>query len=311
MIFKPVLNNKKVITGYLFAITSSFFASLFFIPYKKALETISADQFVFALYLVSLIINITPLVLRTGLKIKRPVFNKPTIIVAFSFAILSVVGNFVNGLSLREIDPAITVVIQRTQVIMVIFMGWFFLREKIKASTITGALLAISGIVIISLSGEAIRMGHLSGVCYALVGAICFSSVQIIVKYFIDQINPISVNVIRLLFGVIILAMFPGNIQGLFEIEADVWKLIVLAAFGGTTISRICSMYALKHIPVSKATVLSMLTPIFTLIISWIIWIDFPSKMEIIGGTVILIGIAFPLVPVGFLRVYKKMPYIK
>ncbi|PCI28241.1 MAG: hypothetical protein COB67_06915 [SAR324 cluster bacterium] len=103
--------------GYILATLGAVAAALFFIPYKKGLETMNPQVYLLAVYLVGFLLNF----LGSGVRKKTKRLNMPTLLGASGFAVLSVIGNIAIGNSLEGLDPSVTVVIIRTQVVFVIF----------------------------------------------------------------------------------------------------------------------------------------------------------------------------------------------
>ena len=55
-------------------------------------------------------------------------------------------------------------------------------------------------------------------------------------------------------------------------------------------------MYSMKYVPVSEFILFTMVTPVVTLILSWLLWGEVLSATELIGGSTILIGVALPII---------------
>jgi hypothetical protein len=54
-------------------------------------------------------------------------------------------------------------------------------------------------------------------------------------------------------------------------------------------------MYALKDIPSTQTTLLGLVTPVVTLLPAFVVFGTVPSARELLGGTIMLGGIALPL----------------
>lgn len=277
--------------GILFAITGALSASFFFVPYKIALETTEPLVFILAVYLVGFVIS----VLGSLVKREPGAFNRKTLWGAVIFALLSVVGNYAIGKSMLGIDPAITVVLTRVQVIMVMFMGWFFLKETLTPLLVPGAIIALIGFFWMNYSVETRMDGELSFYFWALGAALCFGVSQVIMKVIIHDISPMVVNHLRLLLGAGCMSLVPGVLQGLMSLELKIWVFAAVSALFGPTISRLSYMYSIRYIPVSQATLFILLTPVFTIVVSFLVLDIFPSTQQLIGGAIILLGISLPV----------------
>jgi drug/metabolite transporter (DMT)-like permease len=68
-----------------------------------------------------------------------------------------------------------------------------------------------------------------------------------------------------------------------------------LCALTGPFLSRAALMYALKHMPANRVTLLSLITPAITLIPSFIVFHTLPTLRECFGSLVMVIGVALPV----------------
>lgn len=277
--------------GFLFATLGSLSAALFFVPYKKALETTDPQTYLFAVYIFGFLFSLVGSVAKKNtIKI-----NKTTFWGALIFAVLSVVGNYAIGRSMEGVDPSVTVLITRTQVIMVLFMGWLFLREEMVKFLIPGALTAFSGFFLMSYNDNFMLGGELTFYLWAVLAAFCFGVSQVILKSIIHQVEPITLNFLRLLMGCAFIALIPGVITEIVKIDAYIWGYAAASAFFGPLISRVAYMYSVRYIPVSQSTLFIMMSPVFTAILSWGFLGLFPTVQQMVGGAVVMLGIVMPV----------------
>ncbi len=277
--------------GFLFATLGSLSAALFFVPYKKALETTDPQTYLLAVYIIGFLFSLVG----SAAKKNTIKINKMTLWGAFLFAVLSVVGNYAIGRSMEGIDPSVTVLITRTQVIMVLFMGWLFLREEMVKFLIPGALTAFSGFFLMSYNENFTLGGELGFYLWAVMAALCFGVSQVVLKSIIHQIEPVTLNFLRLLMGCAFIAFIPGVMTEIVKISAEIWGYAVASAFFGPLISRLSYMYSVRYIPVSQSTLFIMLSPVFTAIMSWVFLGLFPTVQQMVGGGVVMLGILMPV----------------
>ncbi len=278
--------------GYFFSIFSALTAAIYFIPYKAGIALMSPQTFTFGLFIVSIVLNGIPfLIRRRGLTL-----NRATIIAAIVFGVLSYTGNLFNGLSLSFVSPPITSVILRTQVFMIMIMGSFFLKEELTGPTIIGAIIAVIGVATMSLGGDDIEILKIQGIIFATLAALSFAAVQIVNKYYIKEIHPLSLNLLRIIIALVISGGVSGVSDEITQVSPMGWFYCFIAAAFGTTISRLASIKALSYIPVSKATIFSTLTPVFTTFLTLVLLGSAPTDSELIGGVIVITGLLVPLV---------------
>jgi len=287
---EAVLGKQKAL-GYTLAVLGALAAALYFIPYKKGVETISPDVFTLGLFLVSLIFQGIPF----SVKRKMINFSKPLVISSLIIAILSVVGNYACGKALENLNPPVTVVIIRTQVLFVMFMGWMLYGEKVNRFLWIGGVFSLFGIVLSGYSEQGWKIYRWIGVLWALGSMAGFAMMHVFIKSQVKRLDPASLNMIRIFFSALMLILIPGRAGSLFSLSLFEWGLITASAVFGPIFSRLLNMEALKYIPVSRFILFSLLTPVFASLLSWLLLGDVPSIYETIGGVVVIIGIGIPL----------------
>ena len=68
-----------------------------------------------------------------------------------------------------------------------------------------------------------------------------------------------------------------------------------LAAFFGPFLGRLCLMNAARYLEARVTTLATLAAPPLTLVLGYALLSDLPSAREILGGTIMLAGIAVPL----------------
>ena len=280
--------------GYLLLILSAFTACFYFIAFKYALNTISVTSFITALFLVGFIYSFfTSIFVKNNFKL-----TKNNIVVGLQFAIFAILGNYANGKSLEYLSPAITSLFLRTQFVFLFLGGYFLLKEKIGIKLIIGTCISIVGAYVISSSKNLnhLDVEKLIGILWAILAAISFASIVLTQKIYSLKIHPPTVNSIRFFVASIIMLCINNNFDNILNINNKIWIIIIIASLSGPIISRLLIMYSLKYIPVSITPVFSMLTPIFAVIFTYILFSNTPSIIEAIGGVIIILGLLIPLI---------------
>ena len=213
------------------------------------------------------------------------------------FGASSVFGNFAIGKSLEQVNAGLTVLVFRSDLMLVALLGAILLKERLNIHFVMGFILCISGFIILNIA----QVGGMEGVfrftplTWAFLGALNFALVQIALKKIIHQINPVLLNMIRLLSGLVLMGLLPPFSLIMRDLATNYIYLAAASAFFGPFASRNLQMYALKHIPVSEHILFTMITPVITLILSWFLWDDIPKTLSLVGGMIIFVGISWPL----------------
>jgi len=277
--------------GFLFATLGSLSAALFFVPFKKALETTDPQTYLLAVYIIGFIFSF----MGSAAKKNAIKINRTTLWGALVFALLSVIGNYAIGRSMEGVDPAVTVLVTRTQVIMVLFLGWFFLKEEMVKYLVPGALIAFSGFALMNYN-EGLKLGgDFIFYLWGITAALCFGISQVVLKSIIHRVEPVTLNFLRLIIGCVFISFLPGVIPGILNLGVDIWLYATASAFFGPLISRLSYMYSVRYIPVSQSTLFIMLSPVFTALLSWVFLGLFPTLQQILGGLIVMLGIFMPV----------------
>lgn len=283
--------NKPEILGSSLAVLASLTAAMFFIPYKMAVKTTTPDVFTMGVYMVSFLLNVIPV----AFQIKKIRFDKTLLIGSLLFALLTVAGNCGAGKAMEYISSPLTVVVLRTQVLFVMFAGLIIFKEKISRWLWFGCVFSLGGIVITSYSDGGWQIVKWSGIMWALFAMVSFGLINVLIKSIVNKTHPMTLNFLRMFFTVLFIGAIPGRIDSVLSLSGAQWWLISLSAFFGPVVSRNLAIYSLKYIPISRFIVFTMLTPVFTLVLSWIIIGNLPSVYETTGGIIIISGILLPL----------------
>ncbi len=118
---------------------------------------------------------------------------------------------------------------------------------------------------------------------------------NITTRKFIRHIDPVSINALRLWLAIAMWFAWYGTPDVLFEISAPQAFYASLAAFFGPFLGRLCSMNSARYIEARYTTLAMLAAPPLTLLFAYVILSDLPNTREILGGAIMLVGIAFPI----------------
>lgn len=218
-----------------------------------------------------------------------------TCALAVAFAGLTLVGNACSAESIARISGALLAVIQRCEVLLVALMGALFLREKVGSAFWLGT--GVAGFGLWLLKGGAAAGGSLDplGVLFGLGTAACFGGMVLLARAFIRRVYLLPFNALRLWLSVLLWGLVEG---GLPPAEQLPWDLVLfgsLAGLIGPFMSRLGLLQSGRYIP-AQLTALSALTcPVFALLLAYLFLGELPTGREVLGGSVMLLGVAIPL----------------
>jgi drug/metabolite transporter (DMT)-like permease len=106
----------------------------------------------------------------------------------------------------------------------------------------------------------------------------------------------VTVNVIRLILAVAVLAAYLVPQGVIAEIPPRGYAMAAAAAFCGPFVSRLCLMFAARHISASRTKLITLTTPVFAFALSIAVLGVIPGLREIAGAALILAGVVLPIV---------------
>jgi drug/metabolite transporter (DMT)-like permease len=278
--------------GALLSFGSALGAAIFFIPFKAAGALVAHDIVVLATLLVAALLNTL-----TSLRNLKPaaVFDRLSMVTATIFGVLTAIGNFGTSQALPYLGAGVTSVLQQTQILLVAAASWVFLNERISARFAVGTAVVLGGLVVMRVPSGADSAINLAGVSWALTAAVCFGSMHVITRRVIQRIQPVPVNAMRLWVSVALLLLLPGNAAELAAMDPYPWLLCALAGFAGPFLSRICVMYALRHISASHSVLITLVGPVLAFVFDYLFLGRAPTALELGGGAVVLAGLSIPI----------------
>lgn len=220
--------------------------------------------------------------------------------VALLLAVFTLFGNLASAEAIESLTPALLNVLLRAEVILVALLGWLVLGERVDFRFWIGASLAVMGLVVIQgpLGSQGLRGILGSGTGAALGGAVCFSSMAVVTRHFIHRIHPVTVNALRLWFAVALwFVMNPPPV--LAEVPGEQILFAGLAALAGPFFGRLCIMQSARYLEARVSVLTSLATPVLTLLLAWAVLGDWPKHFELVGGAIMIGGIAVPLIRFG------------
>ena len=194
----------------------------------------------------------------------------------FFYALVELESGF--GQILLSIVPLVTLLLAVTQRL-----------ERLRRSSVVGALLAVTGVAVMSgltLEGPVPILSILA----AFGSALCFAQAAITVKRF-PPVNPIVVNAVGMTVGAIFLALLTliaGNDVRLPQ-QASTWWAVVYMAVIGSGVVFTLYVVVLRYWDASRANYGFVIVPIVTVLISaWLL--DEQLTFGLLGGGALVLA---------------------
>ena len=277
----------------MFTIMAAFWGAAYLIPYKAAADQVPVEYLVLPTLFFAAVLNTLVILFYKPRFLFR--INQFSFGVAILLGIFSALGNEAMAHALAWIEPGVASVLLRTQVIYVTVGGWWLLREKMTYRFWIGAAIAFGGVLLLQQNSPDIVSGSIKGILWALLAALSFASMQVLVRKTVHRIDPLMVNGLRLWLAALVVACIPGRVNLLPQTDYKIWLLTGSAALFGPVIGRIFLMLALRTIPAALSTLVLFVSPVFAFLLGGSILGYWPGTGECLGCVVILIGISLPV----------------
>lgn len=279
--------------GLAFAFAAPFWAALFLIPYKAAVERADRGSVLATMLLCAGVFNLVVAIILEGRATFR--VDPITALTAALLAVATVLGNTGVAMALPSVGPGMTSVLMKAQVLITPVLSIWLLREVPSRRLWVGAGLAMVGFVVPQLMAG-VHGDKVQGYLWALMAAVGFSAMQVLTRKVILRIRTAPVNALRLAIAVTALLLLPKEWGGgRLDLDLDTWKLAALAGVLGPGISRLCLMSALKSITPSTTALVSLVGPLFAFLLGGLFFDLVPTRYEALGAVLILFGVLWPM----------------
>jgi drug/metabolite transporter (DMT)-like permease len=200
--------------------------------------------------------------------------------------------------SLQWTSVAASVTIAQSQVLFVAIGAALFLSEHVTRRTLTGIVIALSGIAVLSV-GNALAGVNVTGVAplygngLALAGAVCAAG-YVLAGRLLRQRIPLMpyVIVVYSVCAVVLLGLTVASGAALLGYPSQEWLIFLGLAIGPGVFGHTVLNWALAHVESSVVSVSLLGEPIGATLLALVLLGEIPSTITILGGAVILLGIS-------------------
>lgn len=262
---------------------------------KTGLEELSFINLTIMRFLIVCITLATILVLQSS---KFSKLHKKDILPIFILGFFGVMVYHI-GLNYGEqfISPGAASLIIATIPILIVILAAVFLKEKITWKKLLGVVLAFGGVLIISMWGRpetSIEINYIYGAFAVLIAATMGAFYTIAGKKLLERYTALSLTVYAMLFGS--LGLIPLISTSLFNevaaLSTDAWLAIIFLGLFSTVIGYLLWYLALEIKTASELSVYLYAIPVLSTIVSYFWFDDKITIMFVLGGALVIIGLA-------------------
>jgi drug/metabolite transporter (DMT)-like permease len=202
-------------------------------------------------------------------------------------------------------NPAsINAVLVSTNVVLITPLAALALKERITGAGAVAVLAAFAGVVLVAFNqGFTAGAGiDLIGCLFSLLAAGSFATYTVLGKNVVARNDPLIVTALALFAGAVLLSAFTGFTVGFLSLgSADTltWTLMVLLGVTMIGFAYPAWFACLKLLPASRASLFIYMTPVFAVVLAFLILDERFSWLFYIGGALVLGSVVFSTVAAG------------
>lgn len=203
--------------------------------------------------------------------------------------------------SLKLTSIASSTVLVSTHPLLILAYGYLFRKERTTGRAMTGVALAVLGAAVVGWGDSKLESSAVFGDLLAFFGAVTVSAYFLIGSTVRQRVSAIMYSVLTYLSASVVLVL-TALVWGspLYGFPSANWPVFAALAVFPTLFGHTLFNWALKYVPTSVISVNVLGEPIGATILAWLIWRTLPGPINMAGGALILLGIAF------FLRYNKS-----
>jgi drug/metabolite transporter (DMT)-like permease len=282
--------------GIAWAFAAAVLSAHFVLPWKVAAQSGEISAVVLVLLVSAALFSTAalPWVPRATAPAGRRALGRADVALAAALAVLTLIGNWASAAAVAELSPPVLSVLLRSEVLVVALLALVLLGERVERRFWLGAAIAGLGLVVIQPPGSA-DVEKLSGLLYGLAAAASFGTMTVLTRRAIREIDPVRVNMARLWLSVALWFAVYGAPPPAASFDRSLVVFAALAALCGPVASRLCLMYSTRHVDARITAMIGLSAPALTVIVTWLVLGDWPSRSELAGGALMTLGIAIPM----------------
>ena len=199
--------------------------------------------------------------------------------------------------ALARIPASMNAILVSTNVVLIAILSAIFLKEKVSWQRAAGIIVAFAGAMLVTFNRGFALDGRIDlvGCAFSLLAALCFAVYTVLGKRLVERNNPLIVTTLALFAGAVLLAVvtaFTVGFGSLGRAGGQAWWLMVLLGVSMIGFAYPAWFETLKRLPASRASVFVYLTPVFAVILSFLILDERFSWLFYAGAALVLAGVA-------------------
>lgn len=275
--------------GLLFSLAGVAVSSTVFVSAKHGVEGFNPSTFSLvwtasaALYALTYV-----LVMGHGRQLKPPPVLTVKVMV---LGLVAGAGMLTSWGGLALLSPSFVAFLWRFASIFTIILGSLLLHEHLGMKELPAA-----GVIVLGSLLSAVGQWNLvaAGMGLTIIACVLAGVQNVLAKMVVADVHPSVLCVYRLGLGAVWVALWTfGTGRADFDVAPSHWWATLGGALLGPWLSWLLFYEAYRRWALWRATLISMLQPLFVIPIAYVAFGDLPSAKEFVGGALIMVGAAW------------------
>jgi len=199
---------------------------------------------------------------------------------------------FLTFSALSRIPASMNAVLVATNVVLITPLAALFLKERIRWGRALAVLAAFGGVVMVTFNQGFTTGGiDLTGCLLSLLAALSFAAYTVMGKRVVERNDPLIVTALALFSGAVLLSTFTGctvGFSGLGGADSLTWTLMILLGVTMIGFAYPAWFACLKILPASRVSIFIYMTPVFAVVLAFLILNERFSWLFYAGGALVL-----------------------
>jgi drug/metabolite transporter (DMT)-like permease len=210
-----------------------------------------------------------------------------------SLGVLLGLGYVTQTIALELTTAAITGFLTGTYVVLTPVIGWLFFRRRIGRKVAAGAVLALIGLGLISITGVSLELGQIWGIACAVLFALHIVGLG----RFSSGFDAYALTFVQLCAVAVVcwIGALPDGYQG--PPTGDVWMAVLFTAVFATVFAFFVQTWAQARLEASRVAIILTLEVVFTALISVGVGQEVLAPKTVIGGVFMIAAMVIVVVP--------------
>ena len=204
------------------------------------------------------------------------------------------------------VGAGLATVLGNLQVIVVGLIAWLVLKERPPRPVLLALPIVLVGVVLISgvIGRDAYGVNPPLGVSLGIFTAICYAGYLLIIRRGSNDLRrpagPVAISTASTAVVAIVVGALLGELDPIPAWPSHGW--LALLGVTSQSIGYLIISISLPRLPAALVSIILLSQPVATVVLARILLDERPSIEQLLGVTLVVVGIAVATIPVGRLR---------